>query len=82
MEEVTLVHNGEEFRVPSCLLEDVSQEILSTESCQILFYQRDVFSHVMSRDTWSSVLSDNDRHELCKLLPQETTASERDNILQ
>ncbi|XP_003386786.1 PREDICTED: nuclear factor related to kappa-B-binding protein-like [Amphimedon queenslandica] len=46
-----------------------------------LLEDEDVFSHVMSRDTWDNVLTESDREHLSKFLPQELSNEQKESTI-
>ena len=89
MESAMFSVDGEEVEIPTCLVEDVSPlgyTCLNVKCASIrkLSYkcacppQREIFSEVLSMDTWTRIMSEEEKQELEKLLPKIESHSSED----
>ena len=86
MESAMFAVDGEEVEIPTCLVEDVSPlgyTCLNVKCASIrkLSYkcaQREIFSEVLSMDTWTRIMSEEEKQELEKLLPKIESHSSED----
>ena len=80
--EVNLSYDGEDFRVPKEMMEDVTNLgwALNGMILHCFSAQEDIFQSVVSNSTWKEVLSEEDREKLIQLLPPGTQQQREDNI--